>query len=101
MATKKAANLKRLHVCVDRNIPYEQKIKAAEVEVKHNPANAPKALSPRADGSLRRDLHRQPVEADANGPCDFGGESEQQRQPGPLRRQYRWKSSGMGIQFIF
>lgn len=44
MATKKAANLKHLHVCVDRIIPYTQKIKAAEIAVKHNPANAPKSI---------------------------------------------------------
>ena len=44
MATKKAKVLKHVHVCVDRIIPYEQKIKAAEIAVKHNAANAPRAL---------------------------------------------------------
>ncbi len=42
MATKKSQGLKPIHVCVDRIIPYEQKIKAMELAVKHNPANAPK-----------------------------------------------------------
>ena len=45
MATKKSKDLKHAHLCVDRIIPYEQKIKAAEIAVKHNPANAPKAVA--------------------------------------------------------
>ncbi len=45
MATKKSVNLKHAHVCVDRIIPYAQKIKAADIAVKHNPANAPKAIA--------------------------------------------------------
>ena len=45
MATKKSKDLKHAHLCVDRIIPYGQKIKAAEIAVKHNPANAPKAVA--------------------------------------------------------
>ena len=45
MATKKSQVLKHAHLCVDRIVPYEQKIRAAEIAVKHNPANAPKAVA--------------------------------------------------------
>ena len=33
-----------LHLCIDRVIPYQQKIKAADIAVKENPLNLPKPL---------------------------------------------------------
>lgn len=45
MATKKSSSTKPIHACVNRIIPYAQKIKAADIAVKHNPANAPKAIA--------------------------------------------------------